>query len=78
MWILASIEAGTAKPLVILNHLAAQPQHPAAQGLEEPGKLNRSAYLVRYGRDMEMRRFVVPQTSRREHWNKFTGSVISD
>jgi len=75
MWILASIEAGTAKPLVILNHLAAQPQHPAAQGLEELGKLNRSAYLVRYGQDMEMRRFVVPQTSRREHWNKFTGEV---
>jgi TnpA family transposase len=75
MWILASIEAGTAKPLIILNHLATQPQHPATQGLEELGKLNRSSYLVRYGRDMEMRRFVVPQTSRREHWNKFTGEV---
>lgn len=75
MWILASIEAGTAKPLVILNHLTAQPQHPATQGLEELGKLSRSAYLVRYGQDMEMRRFVVPQTSRREHWNKFTGEV---
>ncbi len=75
MWIPASIEAGTAKPLVILNHLATQPQHPAAQGLEELGKIDRSSYLLRYGRDMEMRRFVVPQTSRREHWNKFTGEV---
>ncbi|MGD0886535.1 MAG: Tn3 family transposase [Thermodesulfovibrionales bacterium] len=75
MWILASIEAGTAKPLVVLNHLAMQPQHPATQGLDELGKLDRSLYLIRYGRVMEMRRFVVPHTSRREHWNKFTGEV---
>lgn len=75
MWILASIEAGTAKPLVILNHLAMQPQHPAAQGLDELGKLDRSSYLLRYGTDMQMRRFVVPETSKREHWNKFTGEV---
>jgi TnpA family transposase len=75
MWILASIEEGTAKPLVILNHLAMQPQHPAAQGLEELGKLDRSSYLLRYGTDMQMRRFVVPETSKREHWNKFTGEV---
>ncbi len=75
MWILSSIEAGTAKPLVILNHLAMQPQHPATQGLEELGKLDRSLYLLRYGRDMDLRRFVVPHTSRREHWNKFTGEV---
>ena len=77
MWILASIEAGTAKPAVILNHLVMQPQHPAAQGLDELGKLNRSLYLLRYGRDMEMRRFVAPHTSRREHWNKFTGEVLA-
>ena len=77
MWILASIEAGTAKPLVILNHLATQPQHPATQGLDELGKLDRSTYLVRYGRDMDMRRFVVPHTSRREHWNKFTGEALA-
>lgn len=32
MWIMASIEAGTAKPIIILNNLVAQPQHPAAQG----------------------------------------------
>jgi TnpA family transposase len=75
MWILASIEEGTAKPLVILNHLAMQPQHPAAQGLDELGKLDRSSYLLRYGTDMQMRRFVVPETSKREHWNKFTGEV---
>jgi TnpA family transposase len=75
MWILASIEAGTAKPAIILNNLAAQPQHPAAQGLDELGKLERSLYLLRYGRDMELRRFVVPYTSRREHWNKFTREV---
>jgi TnpA family transposase len=75
MWILASIEAETAQPLVILNHLAKQPQHPATQGLDELGKLDRSLYLVRFGRDMEIRRFVVPHTSRREHWNKFTGEV---
>jgi TnpA family transposase len=52
-----------------------QPQHPAAQGLEELGKLDRSSYLLRYGTDMQMRRFVVPETSKREHWNKFTGEV---
>lgn len=75
MWILSSIEAGSAKPLFVLNQLAMQPQHPAAQGLEELGKLKRSLYLLRYGRDMELRRFVVPHASRREHWNKFTGEV---
>lgn len=75
VWILASIEAGTARPSVILNHLAQQPQHPAAQGLDELGKLDRSSYLLRYGRDMEMRRFVAPETCKREHWNKFTGEV---
>lgn len=74
-WILSSIEAGTAKPLVILNHLVTQPQHPAAQGLEELGKLDRSSYLLRYGKDMELRRFVGPETCKREHWNKFTGEV---
>jgi TnpA family transposase len=77
LWILSSIEAGTAKPLIILNHLAAQPQHPAAQALDELGKLERSLYLLRYGRDMELRRFVVPYTSRREHWNKFTREVLA-
>lgn len=77
MWILASIEAGTAKPILILNHLAAQPQHPATQALEELGKLERSLYLLRYGRDTNLRRFVVPYTSRREHWNKFTREVLA-
>jgi len=75
MWILASIEAGTAKPIIILNHLLAQPHHPAAQGLEELGKLERSSYLLRYGMDMNLRRFVVPYTARREHWNKFAREV---
>ncbi len=75
MWILASIEAGTAKPIVILNHLVSQPNHPATKGLEELGKLDRSLYLLRYGKDLELRRFVIQHTSYREHWNKFTRNV---
>lgn len=75
MWILASIEAGTAKPIVILNHLVSQPNHPATKGLEELGKLERSLYLLRYGTDLELRRFVIQHTSYREHWNKFTRNV---
>ena len=75
MWVLASIAAGTAKPDIILNHLASQPHHPATQALEELGKVERSIYLLRYGMDTELRRFVVPHTSRREHWNKFTRDV---
>jgi hypothetical protein len=43
--------------------------------LDELGKLDRSSYLLRYGTVMQMRRFVVPETSKREHWNKFTGEV---
>ncbi|BBO80872.1 hypothetical protein DSCO28_14380 [Desulfosarcina ovata subsp. sediminis] len=77
MWILASIDAGTAKPIVILNHLASNPRHPAAQGLEELGKLERSLYLLRYGMEMDLRRFVVSHTSRREHWNKFAREVLA-
>ncbi len=77
LWILASIEAGTAKPIVILNHLVSQPHHPAAQGLEELGKLERSLYLLRYGMEMDLRRFVVAHTSRREHWNKFARNVLA-
>jgi TnpA family transposase len=77
MWILASINAGTAKPIVILNHLVSNPQHPAAQGLEELGKLERSLYLLRYGMEMELRRFVISHTSRREHWNKFAREVLA-
>lgn len=75
LWILASIEAGTAKPAIILNHLLAQPHHPAAQGLVELGKLEQSSYALHYGMDMDLRRFVVPFTSRREHWNKFARKV---
>ena len=75
MWILASIEAGTAEPIVILNHLASQPHHPASKGLEELGKLERSLYLLRYGTDLDLRRFVIQHTSYREHWNKFTRDV---
>ena len=75
MWILASIEAGTAKPIVILNHLISQPNHPATKGLEELGKLERSLYLLRYGMDIDLRRFVIQHTSYREHWNKFTRNV---
>jgi len=75
MWILASIEAGTAKPIVILNHLASQPNHPATKGLEELGKLERSLYLLRYGTELDLRRFVIQHTSYREHWNKFTRKV---
>lgn len=75
MWILASIEAGTAKPIIILNHLLSQPNHPAAKALEELGKIERSLYLLGYGSDLELRRFVVRHTSHREHWNKFTRNV---
>lgn len=75
LWILASIESGTAKPIIILSHLASQPNHPATKALEELGKLERSLYLLRYGTDLELRRFVVQHTSYREHWNKFTGEV---
>jgi TnpA family transposase len=74
-WILASIEAGTAKPIVILNYLVSQPNHPATRGIEELGKLERSLYLLRYGTDLELRRFVIKHTSYREHWNKFTRNV---
>lgn len=49
MRILASIEAGTAKPAIILNHLLAQPHNPAAQGLVELGKLEQSSYALQYG-----------------------------
>ncbi len=75
MWILSSIEAGTAKPIIILNHLLSQPNHPAAKALEELGKIERSLYLLSYGTDLELRRFVVRHTSHREHWNKFTRNV---
>ncbi len=75
MWILASIEAGTAKPIIILNHLLSQPNHPAAKALEELGKIERSLYLLSYGTDLDLRRFVVRHTSHREHWNKFTRNV---
>jgi TnpA family transposase len=63
---LASIEAGTAKPAIILNHLLAQPHHPAAQGLVELGKLGKleqSSYALQYGINMDLRRFVVPFTA---------------
>ncbi|MCP3967277.1 MAG: Tn3 family transposase [Lentisphaerae bacterium] len=75
MWILASIEAGTAKPIIILNHLLSQPNHPAAKALEELGKIERSLYVLSYGTDLDLRRFVIRHTSHREHWNKFTRNV---
>ena len=75
MWILASIEAGTAKPIIILNHLLSQPNHPATKALEELGKIERSLYLLKYGTDLDLRRFVVRHTSHREHWNAFTRNV---
>ena len=75
VWILASIEAGTAKPIIILNHLLSQPNHPAAKALDELGKIERSLYLLNYGTDPELRKFVVRHTSHREHWNKFTRNV---
>ena len=73
MWILASIHVGTAKPLTILERL----NHPAGLGFDELGKLERSLYRLRYGMNMELRQFVVPYTSRRAHWNKFTGEVLA-
>ncbi|MFH1842747.1 MAG: Tn3 family transposase [bacterium] len=75
MWILASIHAGTAEPILILDRLAAQTARPATQGFMELGKLARSAYVLDYGMDPGLRRFVVPYTARREHWNKFTREV---
>ena len=67
--------ASFAKPIIILNHLLSQPNHPATKALEELGKIERSLYLLRYGTDPELRRFVVRHTSHREHWNKFTRNV---
>ena len=77
MWILASIEAGTASPDLIFGRLASQPKHPATRGFQELGKLERSLYLLRYGMEMDLRRFVVPHTARREHWNQFAREVLA-
>jgi TnpA family transposase len=77
MLVLASIAAGTASPAVILERLARQPNHPATLGFQELGKLQRSLYLLDYGMDMDLRGFVVPQTARREHWNRFTRDVLA-
>jgi len=75
MWILASIDAGVAKPDVILERLAYQHNHPADRGFVELGKAQQSIYALRYGMDLDLRRYVIPYTSRREHWNKFTREV---
>lgn len=75
LWILASVAAGTASPDIIFERLAAQPKHPATKGFQELGKLERSRYALRYGMEMDLRRFVVPHTARREHWNKFARGV---
>ena len=75
LWILASVAAGTASPALIFEHLAAQPKHPATRAFQELGKLERSLYALRYGMEMDLRRFVVPHTARREHWNKFARGV---
>jgi hypothetical protein len=75
VWILASIAAGSAPPAVIFERLAAQPKHPANVGFEELGKLDRSNYLLRYGLDLTLRRFVQAHTARREHYNGFTRQV---
>lgn len=77
MLVLASIAAGTAAPAVIVERLARQPNHPAARGFQELGKLQRSIYLLDYGMDMDLRRFFVPQTARREQWNRFTRDVLA-
>lgn len=75
LWILASVAAGTASPGLIFERLAAQPKHPATRGFQELGKLERSLYALRYGMEMDLRRFVVPHTARREHWNKLARGV---
>jgi TnpA family transposase len=77
VWILASIAAGTAPPALIFERLAATAKHPATLGFEELGKLDRSNYLLRYGMDMELRRFVIAHTAKREHWNGFTRDVLA-
>jgi TnpA family transposase len=75
LWILASVAAGTASPALIFERLATQPKHPATRAFQELGKLERSLYALRYGMEMDLRRFVVPHTARREHWNKFARGV---
>jgi len=77
MWILASIEAGTAKPDFILEQMNEQAQHPATLGFQELGKLKRSLYLLSYGMDPDLRQFVIPYAARREHWNKFSREVLA-
>jgi len=34
-------------------------------------------YLLSYGRDPGLRRFVIPYAARREHWNKFAREVLA-
>jgi TnpA family transposase len=75
VWIMASVEAGVAKPDIIFERLMSQPNHPADRGFVELGKALQSNYALRYGMEMELRRYVIPYTSRREHWNKFTREV---
>lgn len=76
IWILASITAGKADPSLIIERLSAQRKHPAAEGISELGKANRSLYLLRYGMDMNLRKTVMKHTSRRETWNQFARSIF--
>jgi TnpA family transposase len=77
IWILASIASGKADPSLIAEILRTQPNHPATRGFHELGKLYRTGYMVRYGMDMNLRRFVIRHTARRETWNQFGRNVYN-
>jgi TnpA family transposase len=77
IWILASIASGKADPSIIAEILRTQPNHPATRGFHELGKLNRTGYMVRFGTNMNLRRFVMRHTARRETWNQFGRSLYN-
>lgn len=77
VWILASIATGKGDPSLIAEILRTQPNHPATKGFRELGKLHRTDYMVRYGINMNLRRYVTRHTARRETWNQFGRSVYN-
>ncbi len=77
IWVIASIANSEGDPSIIAEILRTQPDHPATKGFRELGKLNRTDYMVRYGIDMDLRRFVIRHTARRETWNQFGRSVYN-
>jgi hypothetical protein len=63
IWILASIASGNADPSLVTEILRTQPNHLATKGFHELGKLYRTDYMVRYGMDINLRRFVIRHTA---------------